>query len=217
MIPVCGIYDIYNIKSDKHYIGQSIDIRKRFYQHKYLLRNNKCKNLKFQNAWNKYGEESFEFQIIEECRQEKLDEREIFFTKKYDSFLNGYNKTDGGHQGYLFVATKRQKNWSQERIKNFVEKMMQTKTDNGGVCITCGKQLPTRNWKYCEEHRVECRFCGKRFGGKYSNDSACEQCREAGIIFTGNCVVCGERICKNSNKQKMCKSCSLEKERNRKR
>ena len=55
-------------------------------------------NIHLQHAWNKYGEDNFEFSIIEECDIELLDEREIFWIDKLKSYykLNGYNITLGG-------------------------------------------------------------------------------------------------------------------------
>ena len=45
-----GIYKITNIVNNKVYIGQSVDIKRRLYQHKKGLNNNKYHNLHFQNA-----------------------------------------------------------------------------------------------------------------------------------------------------------------------
>lgn len=91
-----GIYIIKNIVNNKCYIGQSQNIETRIREHKYLLRNNKYGNLKIQNAWNKYGEDNFVFEVIEECSIDELDEKEIFYIQEYDSHANGYNNTDGG-------------------------------------------------------------------------------------------------------------------------
>ena len=51
-----------------------------------------------QKAWNKYGEENFEFTIIEECPEDQLDEKEIKYIRQYDSMNQdkGYNKESGG-------------------------------------------------------------------------------------------------------------------------
>ena len=91
-----GIYKITNRVNGKCYIGQSQDIATRFREHRYLLRQNKYGNRKIQNAWNKYGEENFTFEIIEECMIEELDEKEIKYIREYDSHHNGYNNTNGG-------------------------------------------------------------------------------------------------------------------------
>lgn len=91
-----GIYRIINIKNNKCYVGQSKDIDARIKKHKNFLLKNKHWNNHLQNAWNKYGEENFKFEIIEECKEEELNDREIYWIKYYDSLRNGYNKTSGG-------------------------------------------------------------------------------------------------------------------------
>jgi len=60
-----GIYMIYFIGSNKSYIGSSFDICKRGNQHLNALRNNNHKNKKLQRSFNKYGEYSFCFEILE--------------------------------------------------------------------------------------------------------------------------------------------------------
>ena len=65
-----GIYAIVNKVNGKQYVGSSKDIQNRFVRHKYDLKNNKHINLHLQNAWNKYHEDSFDFEILE-----KLDEQ----------------------------------------------------------------------------------------------------------------------------------------------
>jgi len=59
------IYKIRNMVNGKFYVGSAQDTRSRFRQHRRLLRKgtHHCKHL--QNAWNKYGEELFKFEVIE--------------------------------------------------------------------------------------------------------------------------------------------------------
>ena len=93
-----GIY-MYQNKINKHcYIGQSIDIQKRRWDHQsdYKCEKSSSYNCQFYQALRKYGFENFEFSILEECLKEELDDKEIFYIKKYDSFKNGYNATEGG-------------------------------------------------------------------------------------------------------------------------
>jgi group I intron endonuclease len=59
-----GVYQITCIANGKKYIGSSIHIERRLKNHKYLLNLNKHKNTHFQNAWDKYGEEQFLFEIL---------------------------------------------------------------------------------------------------------------------------------------------------------
>ena len=62
-----GIYKITNRKNNKCYIGSSINIKRKFEQHLYLLRKNKSHSILLQKAFNKYGEENFMFEIIDTC------------------------------------------------------------------------------------------------------------------------------------------------------
>lgn len=62
---VMGIYQITNIYNGKKYIGKSKDIRKRWMEHIRYSRKGEAVNAHFQAAWNKHGEDSFTFQIIE--------------------------------------------------------------------------------------------------------------------------------------------------------
>ena len=95
MDKITGIYSIKNIKNDKIYIGKSIDIYKRWNQHKLQLRKNEHHSKSLQADWNKYGEDAFEFSIIEECETEKLNKMEYDNIIRYDSYINGYNEVEG--------------------------------------------------------------------------------------------------------------------------
>ena len=92
----CGIYEIINIKNNKKYIGQSVNIEKRWGSHKRNLNLQQHDNSYLQNAWNKYGEGAFVFNIIEECSKELLNKQEMFWIAQNDSYHNGYNLDNGG-------------------------------------------------------------------------------------------------------------------------
>lgn len=66
------------------------------------LRENRHENKKLQNAWNKYGEKNFYFDVIvyQNTDFDDLNEKEISFISKYNSLLDGYNNTEGGTEGY---------------------------------------------------------------------------------------------------------------------
>ena len=95
---MCGIYKIQNLINGKIYIGQSVDICYRFNNHKSESFNPKSNayNTAIHRAIRKYGVENFSFDIIEECDQNELREREIYWINYYNSFGNGYNLTTGG-------------------------------------------------------------------------------------------------------------------------
>lgn len=68
-----GVYSITNITNGKQYIGSSVNIPNRWKTHVRQLNNGKHKNSHLQNAWNKYGEDSFVFaEVIEVLRDKRL-------------------------------------------------------------------------------------------------------------------------------------------------
>lgn len=97
----CGIYMIQNKVNGKIYIGQSVDIEKRWNRHRGELRDNSHVNKHLQNSWNIHGEDNFEFTIICECNENQLNTMEeyyIFELISYDRRV-GYNKNYGGSSG----------------------------------------------------------------------------------------------------------------------
>ena len=100
-----GIYMIRNKINDKKYIGQAVDIDKRWREHISELNGNKHSNQYLQNSWNKYGADNFEFTIICLCEEEELDEFEIDMIAHFDTYNNGYNLTLGGDgtRGYRYT------------------------------------------------------------------------------------------------------------------
>jgi len=94
-----GIYKITNIIKGNFYIGSSIKVEKRMYEHKRMLRKNKHTNIHLQRSWNKYGEKDFEFRCIRNVENERdLIRIEQFYINMY---LPKYNicKVAGNHLG----------------------------------------------------------------------------------------------------------------------
>lgn len=75
----CGIYMITNYISNKRYIGSSVNVGQRLWTHRSELRHQKHPNSHLQNAWNKYGEENFNYTILEKCTPENRFEREQYY------------------------------------------------------------------------------------------------------------------------------------------
>ena len=73
---ICGIYTITNTTSGKVYVGQSIDIRKRWVGHRNALDIGRHKNPHLQSAWCLYGEDNFKFAVVIECQQNELTSKE---------------------------------------------------------------------------------------------------------------------------------------------
>lgn len=86
------IYKITNKVNGKSYIGQTrytLEFRWRQHLHK-------RDNTYFHNAIKKYGPDNFQLEILEECPFSSLNEREMFYIAKYNTFKDGYNLTIGG-------------------------------------------------------------------------------------------------------------------------
>lgn len=89
-----GIYKIRNLLNGKVYIGQSIDINNRFRVHKNIIRSTKVFRHLLYKAFNKYGIENFEFNVIEHVEDTNLlDQREQHWLDYYNSYNPeyGYN------------------------------------------------------------------------------------------------------------------------------
>lgn len=66
MNKVSGVYTITNKVTGKLYIGESLDIYRRWHdEHIPQLRKNRHYNKELQNDFNKYGEENFSFEVLE--------------------------------------------------------------------------------------------------------------------------------------------------------
>lgn len=113
-----GIYRILNILNKKCYIGSSQNIEKRWYEHKRTLKNKKHHSILLQRAYNKYGSDSFIYEIIEICSKEILIQREQFYfdtlnpeyiiLKKASSFI-GYKHTSLYEKRYRIINETKEK------------------------------------------------------------------------------------------------------------
>ena len=100
------IYKIINKINNKVYIGQTIfPLEERWYRHQIKAKLDKTNN-KFYNAIKKYGIKNFYPEVIEECLEKDLDEKEKYWIKYYDSYNNGYNSTLGGEGTRLYSHNK---------------------------------------------------------------------------------------------------------------
>ena len=92
----CGIYKITNQITDECYIGQAIDIYKRWNEHcKCGLGIDTPPGNKLYKAMQEYGLNNFTFELIEECNQSELNEKEKYFIELYQANTFGYNSTGG--------------------------------------------------------------------------------------------------------------------------
>lgn len=110
---VSGIYCIENKVNHKVYIGSSKNIYQRLLKHFALLRHNKHENAHLQNAWNKYGEKSFEWTVIEKCENSILTEREQYCI---DLFGAEYNITKKVERNILSKESRLKQGETRKRL-----------------------------------------------------------------------------------------------------
>lgn len=91
------IYKITNKINNKIYIGQTVQSPNRRLQ-KHISDSKKI-DTHLYRAFNKYGIDNFQLDIIEECKDSELDQQEKYWIKYFDSYNNGYNETLGGYGG----------------------------------------------------------------------------------------------------------------------
>ncbi len=95
-----GIYLLHWQIQNLMYVGQSIDVLKRFKEHLRKLNSNTHTNYKVTKAFELYGEPILT--LLQECSLDKLNELEIYWTKELNSLHgpNGLNIVEGGKAGY---------------------------------------------------------------------------------------------------------------------
>ena len=109
MNKICGIYMIINDINDKIYIGQSKDIVMRWYAHRSKGKST-TSSMKSEyyselhSDMRKFGVEHFYLEIIEECAETLLDEREKYWIQAFNSYYDGYNGNLGGNFGNVSLC-----------------------------------------------------------------------------------------------------------------
>jgi excisionase family DNA binding protein len=90
-----GVYAIFCKATGLPYIGSSVNMHVRIFQHVSALRRHRHESKKLQHAWKVYGEDNFDIVILELCSKEILFEREQFYIDAWDAFSSGYNGDEG--------------------------------------------------------------------------------------------------------------------------
>ena len=135
-----GIYSIMNIINGKRYIGSSRNLYDRLRTHLSLLKNNRSHNNHLQSSWNKHGEDSFLFMVLEFCEEEVRFDREQEFI---NFIIPEYNFSEEVIPNIGRVISEEQK----KKISNTLKKKYESKE------ITTYKQ--EHNWIKCFIYDVE--------------------------------------------------------------
>lgn len=87
---MANIYSITCKSTGRSYIGSSITVYKRWKRHIIDLNNGQHHSQFLQRAWDKYGQDDFEFAIIDECNSDDMLEREQFWIDTVRPSFNMY-------------------------------------------------------------------------------------------------------------------------------
>ena len=184
-----GIYLITNLITQQKYVGQSINIEKRFKQHINRSHNSSSVDydkLLYQDFRN-FGIENFSFNVIEECDASQLDEKEKFYISFYNClFPNGYNKTIGGSGQTSGIKLS----------KNQIQQLVKDLKDNLDLSV---KDLTL---KYNISHQM---IYDINNGKSWFQDSEKYPLRSLQKeIKIYNCIDCGQEISKGSTRCPKC-------------
>jgi len=168
-----GIYCIENLKNGKKYIGQSIDLERRKYEHFSSLKGNHHSNIHLQNAFNKYGENNFKFRVLLYCKSSELTKYEQFFVDYYTpkTLYNICLECVDSNQGITLSkeANSGENNpmWGRHHSKEAIRKMSEAKH---------GKNNPMYGKHFSEETKKKMSeiHCGKNnpmYGKHFSEET----------------------------------------------
>ena len=150
------IYKYTNNINGKIYVGQTRQqLQKRHYKHLQQLNDYTY----FHRALKKYGVENFTLEIIEDnIPLEQLDEKEIYWIKKLDSYCSsgkGYNETKGGQWGTSSqLLSGLQEEEIKQKLKNNLEISLTEIAKYYNVSLSCisninvGKTFYDKNINY---------------------------------------------------------------------
>jgi group I intron endonuclease len=163
-----GIYRIKNLVNNKCYYGSSKQIEKRFTRHRKELKNNIHINCILQRAWDKYGEDNFLFEIIEECNINVLLEREQRYLDLQPDYNIGISSSGGDN-----LSKNPNKNNIVKKITESVKRRYDLMTDEEKKEKHSQPMETNPNWKggtsfkYCE--------CGVKIS---PINNSCINCRD---------------------------------------
>lgn len=168
---ICGIYKITS-PAKRIYIGQSIDIINRWKRYGRLHCDHQ--SILF-NSFKKYGFDKHNFEILQQCEREKLNELEKYYVDLYQTFNSefGMNLRDGGgskskisEETKLKIKLNSPKYWLGKKLpREAVEKCRISRT--GQKLSEQSKLNISKGHKgiiFSEEHKRKLKIAAKKRG-----------------------------------------------------
>jgi group I intron endonuclease len=90
----CGVYKIHCLKNNKTYYGSAKNLKKRWKDHVRSLKEGKHHNKYLQKDYDKYGQNAFEFKVLESCttdKNQRLKVEQKYINANFDDQKKCYN------------------------------------------------------------------------------------------------------------------------------
>jgi hypothetical protein len=160
------IYKIENTVNGKVYVGQSKQPDRRWNDHKRIMNttNERERRKPLYVDMREYGVDRFSFSLLEKCKDDKMDEREVFWIERLNSQdeSHGYNIYGGGRGGGTFVTHSiSQYDLDGNFIKSYqnqCEASRETGIDGASIGKACNGKLITCGgfqWRYSDDDPPE--------------------------------------------------------------
>lgn len=156
-----GIYKITNTITGQFYIGKSVDINRRWIEHKTPKANG---NDSLHSDMQKYGLENFKFEIIEECEEKLLLKRELHYIKTLKPFYNTVgNKLSPETKKKISASTKKWWDGLPEEKKQFVINNNLKGPAKGHIVSSKTRKKISKKISEIQKQKVRCIETGEVF------------------------------------------------------
>lgn len=153
-----GIYKIINTQTGRAYVGQTKEkFQRRYWLHRWKLRNGAHDNAHLQRAWNKYGGENFEFRVIEVLEVSEIDEREKYWIAWQRNQKEGcYSIQDGGQPENLnnYISPEIRKRTGELNRERMLGSKLSDETKDKMSKSRTGKRVYKKNDYLTDEQAV---------------------------------------------------------------
>lgn len=189
-----GIYKITNKVNDHAYIGQSVNIGRRWSAHRGKPFEVGCDEYEtpLYRAIRKYGLDNFSFEVLEECKVDQLNAREKYWIGYYDTFFSGYNQGIGGNTKRTFA--------DKEKIIGIIHDLETTNllhreiAEKYSISVEMVQGINTgRYWKYDREYPIQNRYrrpASKKLINPRKISSEPSVCVDCGVQISNGATRC---------------------------
>jgi group I intron endonuclease len=169
-----GIYKITNKINKKCYIGSAYDLYKRYKDHRSALVSNRHHNTQLTRFVNKYGIDSLQFSLLEECSVENLELREQYYITNSKNLFNETLDVKACNRGKKLSEEHKQ------RISESIKTKKITRSDETKAKISKANKGHKYNLGRVQSEETKLKIAQSKIGKKLSEENK-QRMREAAI------------------------------------